>query len=109
MRRAAAPVARRTEHQVGSDIPFFVILAVISATYLVLILAMLAADAAYMMRGDSGAESAWPDAPWVLAWLLDTPIGGALADGDIQYDDRDPLAVGRGAGRLSSLAPPVPG
>ena len=84
MSRTATP-AIRTGHHVGSDVPFFVILAVISAPYLILIIAMLVADAAYMMRGAEDHVTAWPDAPWVLAWLLDTPIGSALADADIQY------------------------
>ncbi len=84
MSRTAAPALGR-EHHVGSDTPFFAVLAVISATYLVLIIAMLVADAAYMMRGEEDAASAWPDAPPILAFIADTPIGAALADADIQY------------------------
>ena len=84
MSRAANP-ALRSEHHVGSDTPFFLILAVISATYVVLIVAMLVADAAYMMRGAESDVSAWPDAPPILAFIAETPIGAALADPDIQY------------------------
>ena len=62
-----------TEYRVGSDKPFYIIICVIGGTYLLLILAMLAADAAYMFRGES---------------LLGNPIFTALADADIQYSIR---------------------
>ena len=56
-------------HQVGSDAPFYAILAVIGGTYVVLIAAMLLADVAYMTRDGDGHN----------------PIMAALADPDIQY------------------------
>ncbi len=65
--------ARGSEHHVGSDVPFYIIICVIGGTYLFLILAMLAADAAYMFRGDPAAGN---------------PIFTALADPDIQYSIR---------------------
>lgn len=42
-----------------TDLPFLLLLAVIGGTYLVLIAALLAADVAYLVRGDGGVAKAW--------------------------------------------------
>lgn len=57
------------QHRVASDAPFYAILIVIGSCYVVLILALLAADIAYMLRGDSEAN----------------PIVAALSKPEIQY------------------------
>jgi molybdate transport system permease protein len=75
--------------RVPSDTPFYLIFGVISATYVLLILAMLAADAAYMVQGEStgtahldpGQLQRFP----FLAWLFGNPIGAALTSPAIQY------------------------
>lgn len=67
-----------------SNALFFVTLSVIGGTYVVLILGMLLADAAYMTRQTAQAVSDTP-LPWYSAWLTDGPIGRALSDRKIQY------------------------
>jgi molybdate transport system permease protein len=66
-----------------SDTLFYVCLAVIGAAYVLLILAMLLADGAYMV---SQTLKACADAPrpW-LALLTENPVVAALADRKIQY------------------------
>ncbi len=69
------------------DWPFYLVFAVMGGTYLLLLLAMLVADASYVMRGSEVAvvSPAWAaEHPW-LARLVDHPIGAALADRNIQY------------------------
>ena len=74
-------------HRVAPDWPFFFILAVIGGLYLLLLLSMLVADAGYLVggAGESVLGEDWSQQhPW-LAWLIDHPIGAALADPNIQY------------------------
>jgi molybdate transport system permease protein len=66
-----------------SDALFYVLLACIGATYVVLILAMLAADVAYMTN-QTLKTAAQSDAGW-LALLTENPVVKALADRKIQY------------------------
>jgi len=74
-------------HQVRSDVPFYLAFVIISGTYLVLLLAMLLADASYMVQEDSpGVVSPeWAaEYPW-LAVFINNPIVAALSDDNIQY------------------------
>jgi len=74
-------------HRVRSDAPFYLVFAMISGTYLLLLLAMLLADASYMFQDNSpGVVSPeWSAAhPW-LAVFVDNPIVAALSDDNIQY------------------------
>jgi molybdate transport system permease protein len=75
-------------YRVASDVPFYVILGVIGAVYVLLIVGMLAADVAYMVQGESKpavVTADWAqDHPW-LAALIGNPIGRALATPEIQY------------------------
>jgi molybdate transport system permease protein len=73
-------------HQVGSDKPFLMVLVVVSGTYVLLLLAMLTANAAFLFSaaGKPTISPEWSQAhPWV-APLVDHPIGAALADSNIQ-------------------------
>lgn len=76
--------------QVRSDVPFFVILGVIGGTYVLLILAMLAADAAYMVSGrpPQVASAEWTAAHPLLAVWVNNPITAALAKPEIRYSVR---------------------
>ena len=62
--------------RVGSDAPFYVILSVIGATYVVLILAMLLADAVYMVTGQMPqvASREWTADHPILALAVNNPI-----------------------------------
>jgi molybdate transport system permease protein len=73
--------------RVYTDVPFFVIMSVIGGTYVLLILAMLAADAAYMVSGDAPqvASEAWSEAHPFLAPWVNNPIAAALAKPEIRY------------------------
>lgn len=74
-------------HRVRSDTPFYVALFSISAAYVLLLLAMLAADAAFIIAGvgTPTISAEWSaEHPWA-AMLIDNPIGAALADPNIQY------------------------
>jgi molybdate transport system permease protein len=62
---------------------FYVVLAVIGATYVLLIVSMLLADAVYMIGQTIRAASGSPR-PW-LAVLSENPIVVALADPNIQH------------------------
>ena len=64
-----------SEHRVGSDLPFFVILAVVGGTYVVLLLGLLIADVAYMVTAGETAS----------AWGPLGPILSALSKPEIQY------------------------
>lgn len=75
MAEITTPPEPLTEHKVGSDLPFFVILAVIGGTYVVLLLGMLFADVAYMVQSDEGPA----------AWGPLGPIMAALSKPEIQY------------------------
>jgi len=66
-----------------SDTLFYVCLAIIGAAYVLLIVAMLLADGAYMVSQTLKASADSPR-PW-LALLTENPIVAALADQKIQY------------------------
>lgn len=71
----------------GSDAPFYVILAVIGGSYVALILAMLAADAAYMFTGRTPrvASAEWTEAHPLLSAAVNNAIVAALSKPEIQY------------------------
>ena len=73
-------------HRICSDVPFYVILATIGATYVILIVAMLVANMAYIARGSATevASPEWSREHPMLAVLVNNPIAAALADPDIQ-------------------------
>ncbi len=76
----------RPLHHVGSDVPFLVALGVIGGVYVLLIVAMLVADAAYMGHTvDNAPTSTWVSPDSWLAPLVHNPIAVALADRNIQY------------------------
>lgn len=64
-------------YRVGSDVPFYLILGVIGATYVLLIVTMLAADAVYLLPEKRP--------PSLLAWLVNNPIVQVLGQGEIRY------------------------
>jgi molybdate transport system permease protein len=66
-----------------SDTAFFTVLGIIGGVYVLLILSLLAADAAYMVRQTLRAAADTPH-PW-LAALTENPILTALGDRKIQY------------------------
>lgn len=66
-----------------SDTAFFTALAVIGGGYILLILALLAGDAAYLVRQTVRAAADSPQ-PWLTA-LAENPILDALGDRKIQY------------------------
>jgi len=66
-----------------SDAAFYAVFAVIGATYVVLIVAMLAADVAYM--GGQTLETAQESDHWLSSVVSQNPIVTALADRKIQY------------------------
>jgi molybdate transport system permease protein len=66
-----------------SDTCFYIALGVIGGTYVLLVVAMLAADAAYMIRQTVRTAAVSPD-PWMTA-LTANPVVVALADPKIQY------------------------
>jgi len=71
-------------HRVASDVPFYVIFGVIGGTYVLLIVAMLLADLAYMVEKPAGA-SLWQV---VLANLKDNAMVEALRKPEIQHSIR---------------------
>ncbi len=71
-------------HKVGSDVPFYVTLALIGGVYLLLIVMMLAADAVYVVRSAEAVSPEFAVEHPLLARVLNNPIGKALADDDIQ-------------------------
>jgi molybdate transport system permease protein len=74
-------------YRIRSDWLFYVILGVIGGTYVLLILAMLAADAVYMLRGSSKevVDAQWAKEHPVQAAMLRNPIIAALGKPEIQY------------------------
>ena len=71
--------------RVRSDVPFYLILVVIGGTYVVLLLALLLADIAYMMGGEAkAADPAWSAQHPVAARVVDHPMVQALADPNIR-------------------------
>jgi molybdate transport system permease protein len=83
----AAAIPKTQRHHVGTDVPFYVIMGTIGGAYVLLILAMLVADAAYMITGESepALDAAWERAHPMLAALVRNPIGAALTKPEIQY------------------------
>ncbi len=78
----------RTGHsRAGSDVPFYVILSVIGGTYVLLIVALLVADVAYMVTGDAPEvmPAEWTAQHPILAPLVNNPIVAALAKPEIRY------------------------
>jgi len=81
------PSRAGTTLRVRSDAPFYLALILIGGTYLLLLLAMLLADASYMFQEDSAevVSHEWSVAhPW-LASVVNNPILAALSDDNIQY------------------------
>ena len=82
--RDAEPAPPRSARAVAiSDAAFYTAMAVIGATYVLLIVALLAADAAFMVRRTVEAAAESPH-PWATA-LAANPILTALGDRKIQY------------------------
>lgn len=81
------PETNSKPYRVRSDKPFFIIFGVIGGTYVLLIVALLTADAAYMVSGDSPqvADAQWTEEHPVLAPLVNNPIVAALAKPEIRY------------------------
>ena len=75
-----------TTHRVGSDTPFYAVLTVISSTYVLLLVAMLLANAAYLVAGfgTPTLSAEWSKAHPFAARFIDNPVGAALADPNIQ-------------------------
>jgi molybdate transport system permease protein len=79
----------RAPHRVGSDVPFYVCLVILSGTYVILLAAMLIADAAYLVTADVG-EMAQVGPDWlqrvpILRKLANNAMVAALAKPEIQY------------------------
>lgn len=75
-------------HRVASDMPFYLIMSTIGGAYVLLIIALLVADVAYMTQGEGDPEllnSQWAAENPVIARLVDNPIAKALAKPEIQY------------------------
>jgi molybdate transport system permease protein len=75
------PVPPQPPHRPYSDVPFYVALGVIGGTYVLLIVAMLAADAVYMTAARPG-EGAWA---WLTRIAGDNAMWAALAKPEIRY------------------------
>ncbi len=81
------PSSETKTHRIGSDTPFYATLIVISCTYLLLLVSMLMANAAFLASGagEPTISEEWSQAnPW-WARVIDNPVGAALADSNIQY------------------------
>jgi molybdate transport system permease protein len=90
MTSESASAGRGEAHVANRDETFYAALAVIGGTYVLLIVAMLVANVAYMARGSSKpvSDPDWArDHPRLATWVSN-PIGAALADPDIQYSVR---------------------
>ncbi len=74
-------------HRVRSDVPFYVILAVVGGTYVVLLVGMLIADVAYMVSSDSADTMLLPASlEWARPALRPVlPIVAALRKPEIRY------------------------
>lgn len=80
---AAAPLAATSRAIRTSNGLFNLSLAVIGGTYVLLVLLLLVADAAYMAR--QTIRQPGPDAGWSRLWSPANPILVSLADGRIRY------------------------
>ncbi len=74
-------------HRPGSDVPFYIILAVIGGTYVLFLIGMLLADVAYMVSSDSADQVALPTfVEWaspIIRPIL--PIVAALRKPEIRF------------------------
>jgi molybdate transport system permease protein len=82
-----APSDASSPRRVPSDAPFYITMGVIGGTYVVLIVAMLLADAVYMVVGEAPqvADPGWTQAHPLLAPWVNNPIVAALARPEIRY------------------------
>jgi len=81
-------VTKARPYRVASDVPFYLILGTIGSAYVLLVVGLLVADVAYMVRGESepaAVNLVWARAHPMLAKLVSNPIGAALAKPEIQY------------------------
>ncbi len=83
----AAQEIRTGHSRAGSDVPFYAILSVIGGTYVLLIVALLVADAAYMVTGEAPEvmPAEWTAEHPILAPWVNNPIVAALAKPEIRY------------------------
>lgn len=81
-----AQVARQrtARNVILSDTLFYICLAVIGGSYVLLIVALLAADAVYMVQ-ESLLAAERADKSWMAALLTENPIVEALRDRNIRY------------------------
>jgi molybdate transport system permease protein len=77
----------RDSHRVGSDLPFYLMLAVIGGTYVVLLVGMLLADVAYMVSSDAADRVVLPASiQWLRPMLRPMlPILAALGKPEIRF------------------------
>lgn len=76
-------------YQPSSDLAFYLLIGVIAGTYVLLLLALIAADVAYVMTGErTPADPVWSGQHPMAATLVDHPIAQALADPNIRYSIR---------------------
>ncbi len=84
---ADVPTHPVDDHRVGTDVPFFVGMAVIGGVYIVLLVGLLVADVSYMLISDSAdtveLSPGWEPLRPVLRPIL--PIVGVLRQPPIQY------------------------
>ncbi len=74
-------------NRVASDKPFYLVLILISSTYVLLLCAMLVANAAFLLAGvgEPAINAEWSAAHPLASKFIDNPVGAALADPNIQY------------------------
>ena len=107
MSNKTATITHTQPHRVGSDVPFYVIMATIGGAYVLLIIAMLVADAAYMLTGESEAvvDPVWAQEHPVLAAIAKNPNRGCTdktrnsilnkAESSVVYDLGHCVGLGR--------------
>ncbi len=85
--RPAAEVPSTGTHTVRSDVPFYLMLAVVGGTYVVLLVGMLLADVVYMVSSDSAETVSLPASlEWSRTVLRPAlPIVAALGKPEIRY------------------------
>lgn len=84
---ATEPSPTDYAHRPNSDVPFYLVMAIIGGTYVVLLIGMLLADVAYMVSSDAADQVALPH---VLEWLRPAlrpilPILAAIGKPEIRY------------------------
>lgn len=74
-------------HRTGSDLPFYLMLAVVGGTYVVLLVGMLLADVAYMVSSDAADRIVLPTSvQWLRPVLRPVlPIVAALSKPEIRF------------------------